>query len=69
MRMLVVFLALFGCVPSLQVQPGQEQEPQRAADLASIEKRMQAVYEQVGPAIVKFAYGTSGNDRTGRRIP
>jgi S1-C subfamily serine protease len=33
--------------PPVQAQPGQEKEPHRAADLASIERRVQAVYEQV----------------------
>jgi S1-C subfamily serine protease len=33
------------------------QDTQRVADLASIEDRVQAVYKQVGPAIVRFAYG------------
>jgi hypothetical protein len=57
MRVLFLFLACFAWLKSVQAWPGQEQEPQRAVNLASIERRMQAVYEQVGPAIVKFAYG------------
>jgi len=32
------------------------QETQRVAELVSIEDRVQAVYKQVGPAIVRFAY-------------
>jgi S1-C subfamily serine protease len=54
--------------PPVQAQPGQEQEPQRAADLASIERRMQAVYEQVGPAIVRFAYGKDPKRRLGTGV-
>lgn len=41
----------------VQARGGQEQELQRTAGLALIEQRMQAVYEQVAPAIVRFAYG------------
>ncbi len=35
------------------------QDTQRVADLGSIEDRVQSVYEQVGPAIVRFAYSAN----------
>jgi len=61
MRYSFVFLAILGSATSVQAQPGQEQEPQRAADLASIERRMQAAYERIGPAVVRITYGTHNN--------
>ena len=54
MRYSFVFLAILGSATSLQAQPGQEQEPQRAADLALIEQRMQAAYEKISPAVVRI---------------
>ena len=32
--------------------------PETAADLASIEQRMQAAYEKISPAVVRITYGT-----------
>ena len=61
MRCSLVFLAILGSATSAQAQPGQEQEPQRAADLASIERRMQAAYEKISPAVVRITYGTHMN--------
>ena len=40
------------------------QDTQKVADLASIEDRVQAVYKQVGPAIVRFAYSKNHFGKT-----
>ena len=63
-RLKAIYIASLGaflCVLSrgtpVRAHPGQGQELQKAADSACIEQRVQAVYKQVGPAIVRFAYG------------
>ena len=60
MRMLVVLLAFLGCVRSVEAESGQEQA-ERAANLASIERSMQGAYEKTAPAVVRITHGAHGN--------
>ena len=48
--------------PPVQAQPGQEQEPQNAADLALIERRMQAAYERRLPECGRLLHAQAQRD-------
>lgn len=54
------FFGFSGATP-VHAQSVQEQEPRKAADLALVERRMQAAYKQIAPAIVRITYGTHNN--------
>ena len=56
------FFGFSGATP-VQAQSVQVLEPGTAAESALIERRMQAAYQQIAPAIVRITYGTR-NERT-----
>ena len=53
--------SFFGFSRATPVHAQSEHELPKAADLASVERRMQAAYQQIAPAIVRITYGTRNN--------
>ena len=61
----VIYFAVLGASLS---RFSSAQDTQRVTDLPSIEDRVQAVYKQVGPATVRFAYGEDPKSQFGSGV-